>query len=163
MSLEKLLGISFELTSPLHVVRTNSHSISAIFKVALGCLMFIILMIFRFYKSCYKFIIVLFCDHTIIYIQYDKNKDRFRHTGTFSQTSRAGLATVQPQQVITQTISCHFFLLSALLPVHVIEKKRYCLHSFFIVLYFNCTSLTCSHDFVKCTKNLVLQIFRHPF
>ena len=35
------------------------------------------LMIFIFYKTCYKFVIILFHDHTIIYIQHDKNKDTY--------------------------------------------------------------------------------------
>ena len=43
-------------------------------KVAFGCLIF---MIFIFHKTCYKFVIILFHDDTIINIQYDKNKDTY--------------------------------------------------------------------------------------
>ena len=34
-------------------------------------------MIFIFHKTCYKFVIILFHDDTIINIQYDKNKDTY--------------------------------------------------------------------------------------
>ena len=51
--------------------------INGIFKVVLGFLNIHDLMIFIFYKTCYKFVIILFHDNTIIYIQHDKNKDTY--------------------------------------------------------------------------------------
>ena len=37
-------------------------------------------MVFIFHKTCYKFVIILFHDDIIIYIQYDKNKDTYNVT-----------------------------------------------------------------------------------